>query len=114
MITAQGVFNVLLAAWLYVEYANNLFMREYLSQFWAANSSALLAVMAAGVIAAGSITALVKRGQITLGLASKLQTAVQSPSELASLDVCHFCNVPLRAVSENRFQCRNCKRYFKK
>jgi hypothetical protein len=118
IVTGQSLVNVTLAAWLYVEYAHNRFGQEYLSSFLTTNLLPIsVAIVLAVGIPGGAYLALSKR--IWVGGTSLVSSSLSladsvSPSKLEVLDHCPVCNVPLKALSENRFQCRNCHRYFKK
>ena len=110
--------NILLATWLYNEYVHNRFMQDYLASTFSTMSFALpVGLLAVAAIAGGSFTAYSRRHHISTGLATpglKTEMFVGSEEKLAILDTCPFCSVPLKNISENRFQCRKCRRYFKK
>ena len=117
MVAGQSLVNVLLAVWLYVEYAHNRFGQEYLSSFWASHVPTIsLAVVLAGGIAGGSYLALSRKVWAGASLVSTEMSArgAAAQAKLEVLDQCPVCNVPLKGLSENRFQCRKCHRYFKK
>jgi len=117
VVAGQSLVNVFLASWLFSEYAHNPFMQQYLSNFWAANTFMISsAVVLAGVIAGGSYLALSKRtNQMSSGASQELSaTTPGRPAGLTALDTCPVCELPLKALSENRFQCKKCRRYFKK
>jgi hypothetical protein len=118
VIGVQSILNIFLAAWLYNEYLHNRFMQDYLSSTFSSISVALpVGLLASAAIAGGSFTAYSRRHQITTGPATpslKSGTFVGSEKKLAILDTCPFCNVSLKNISENRLQCRKCRRYFKK
>jgi hypothetical protein len=114
----QSLLNIFLAAWLYNEYVHNRFMQDYLaSAFSSVNIAVPIGLLASAAIAGGSFTAYSRRHQVSIGNGShplKAGVLVGSEGTLAVLDTCPFCSVPLKNISENRFQCRKCRRYFKK
>ncbi|HEV2119620.1 MAG TPA: hypothetical protein VGS11_05900 [Candidatus Bathyarchaeia archaeon] len=118
VIGAQSVLNIFLAGWLYNEYVHNRFMQDYLSSTFSPTSLALpVGLVAVAAVAGGSLTAYSRRhhistGRISLGLKTEMLAGTEE--KLALLDTCPFCSVPLKNISENRFQCRKCRRYFKK
>ena len=118
VIGAQSVLNIFLADWLYNEYVHNRFMQDYLANTFSFASIALpVGLLASAAIAGGSFTVYSRRHQSAIGRASlglKTEVLVGSDEKLAILDTCPFCSVPLKNISENRFQCRKCRRYFKK
>lgn len=116
LVMSQSLLNVFLASWLINEYVHNLFLQQYLSSFWAANTYTLSAGLGLGLIVAGGYYLVVLRRR-DLSMASHvIGSAItdSSSSQVTALDVCPICNVPLKALSEYRFQCRKCRRYFKK
>ncbi len=117
-IAVQSILNIFLAAWLYNEYVHNRFMQDYLaSAFSSVNIAVPLGLLASAAIAGGSFTAYSRRHQVSIGKGShRLKAEVLAGPEgtMAVLDTCPFCSVPLKNISENRFQCRKCRRYFKK
>ena len=118
VIGAQSALNIVLAIWLYNEYVHNRFMQDYLASTFSSMSFALpVGLLASAAVAGGSLTAYSRRHQITTGhIAPGLKTEAfaGSADKLATLDTCPFCSIPLKNISENRFQCRKCRRYFKK
>jgi len=114
----QSILNIFLAAWLYNEYVHNRFMQDYLTNTFSSVSIAVpIGLLASAAIAGGSFTAYSRRHQVSIGKGSNpLKAAVLAGSDgtLAVLDTCPFCSLPLKNISENRFQCRKCRRYFKK
>jgi hypothetical protein len=114
----QSILNVFLAVWLYNEYVHNRFMQDYLASAFSSISIAVpIGLLASAAIVGGSFTAYSRRHQAGLGKGShllKAEVLVGSEGTLAVLDTCPFCSVPLKNISENRFQCRKCRRYFKK
>ncbi|OLD10355.1 MAG: hypothetical protein AUI93_07425 [Crenarchaeota archaeon 13_1_40CM_3_52_10] len=118
VIGTQSVLNILLASWLFNEYVHNRFMQDYIASTFSSAGLALpLGLLASAAIVGGSFTAYSRRHQSATGRPSLgLKTEALSGSEetLAILDTCPFCSLPLKTISENRFQCRKCRRYFKK
>ena len=118
VIGAQSALNIFLGIWLYNEYVHNRFMQDYLASESSTVSFVLpVGLIASAAIAGGSFTAYSRRHHITTGHLSpglKSEAFAGSAEKLAVLDACPFCSVPLRNISENRFQCRKCRRYFKK
>ena len=114
----QSILNVFLATWLYNEYIHNRFMQDYLaSTFSSVGIAVPIGLLASAAIAGGSFMAYSRRQQASIGNGLRpLKVGVLEGSEgtLAVLDTCPFCSVPLKDISENRFQCRKCRRYFKK
>jgi hypothetical protein len=114
----QSILNIFLAAWLYNEYVHNRFMQDYLANTFSSVGIAVpIGLLASAAIAGGSFTAYSRRHQASIGNAShrlKAEVLAGSEGNLAVLDTCPFCSVPLKNISENRFQCRKCRRYFKK
>ncbi len=117
-IYAQSVVNVLLALWLYDEYVHNVFMQQYLSNLWGSIGT-LVAVgaLVTAILAVGLILYTRKMGISLSNSAVEVMKGAQANGEQATLktmDTCPFCNSQLRSLSNERFQCRKCKRYFKK
>jgi len=114
----QSILNIFLAAWLFNEYVHNRFMQDYLaSTFSSVGIAVPIGLLASAAIAGGSFTAYSRRHQLSIGKGSnplKAEVLAGSEGSLAVLDTCPFCSVPLKNISENRFQCRKCRRYFKK
>jgi hypothetical protein len=114
----QSILNIFLAAWLYNEYVHNKFMQDYLAYTFSSISIAVpIGLLASAAIAGGSFTAYSRRHQVSIGKRShplKAEILAGSEGTLAVPDTCPFCSVPLKNISENRFQCRKCRRYFKK
>lgn len=107
--------NVLLASWLYTEYLNNRFLRQYLDSFWASNGLVVSAGLAGVAIAGGTFVFFSKRSWPGfLAAPSAAMSEADTVPRVTPLDVCPHCDVELKSVSENRFQCRQCKRFFKK
>jgi hypothetical protein len=118
VIGAQSALNLFLASSLYNEYVHNRFMQDYLASTFSSMSSALpIGLVVSAAIAGGSFTAYSRRHHASIGrrsLGLKTEMIAGSEEKLAILDTCPFCSVPLKNISENRFQCRKCRRYFKK
>jgi hypothetical protein len=118
VIGAQSVLNIVLASWLYNEYVHNRFMQDYLASTLSSMGFALpVGLLASAVIVGGSFTAYSRRHQSATGRPSRgpeTEMFAGSEEKLAILDTCPFCSVPLKNISDNRFQCRKCRRYFKK
>jgi hypothetical protein len=109
LVVAQLVINVSLALWLYNEYVHNPFMQDYVSTTW----SAVWPIVAISVgFGAGAFGAYRWR-QNSLETGTSNRVGIEVGANLTTLDICPFCNVPLKALSEERLQCRNCRRYFK-
>jgi len=70
--------------------------------------------VAAGILVGvvGSLTAY-NRGHLRRLIKVPSQSIAQGAANLATIDVCPFCDLPLKTISEGRLQCRNCRRYFK-
>jgi len=116
MLVIQSAANLLLAVWLYLEYTHNPFMQTYVSNVWATIWPEITIGISAATVSV-VILALHGRRQseslaVRLGSKSKLED-LEEPGNLARLDMCPFCETPLRPISEGRLQCRKCRRYFK-
>lgn len=117
LVGAQLLVNVFLALWLFNEYLHNQYMQEYLAKFWLTSTPAFsIALAAAGLIAGGSYLAFSRRRSFVEPAEPRGSPVGESVSSsgLVTLDVCPYCNVALKTLSENRFQCRKCRRYFRK
>jgi hypothetical protein len=114
----QSILNIFLATWLYNEYIHNKFMQDYLANTFSSVSIAVpIGLLASAAIAGGSFTVYSRRHQVGIGNGSrppKAEVLAGSEGTIAVSDTCPFCSVPLKNISENRFQCRKCRRYFKK
>jgi hypothetical protein len=114
LLVIQSVANLLLAFWLYLEYTHNPFMQAYVSNVWAS----IWPEIAAGIstIIAGIVVFAFYRtrqaNSLVGSVPSKLED-LEGASNLAKLDVCPFCEISLKPISEGRLQCRKCRRYFK-
>jgi hypothetical protein len=74
-------------------------------------------LLAFAAFVGGSFTVYSRRHHTSTGRATpdlKTEMFAGSEEKLAILGTCPFCSVPLKNISENRFQCRKCRRYFKK
>jgi hypothetical protein len=114
---AQTAVNFLLAVWLYDEYLHNVFMQQYLSNLWMSIGTLVtVGVLSAAILVAGLIFYTRRIGFSLSNSAVEAVKGVQVTSEqaLKTMDTCPFCNSQLRSLSNERFQCRKCKRYFKK
>jgi hypothetical protein len=118
LVGAQSVVNIFLAGSLYNEYVHNRFMQDYLASALSATNFALpVGLLASAAIAGSSLTVYTKRHRTSIGHGSfglKTEMFAGSEEKLAILDTCPFCNLPLKNLSDTRFQCRKCRRYFKK
>ena len=112
------MLNVLLAVSLLNEYLHNKFMQDYLANTFSSTSLVLpVGLVAAAAVAGGSYTVYSRRTRDSVtheseGLAT--ENSLGPEKKLSVMDTCPFCNVTLKNISENRFQCRKCRRYFKK
>ena len=117
-IGAQSVVNVLLAVSLLNEYLHNRFMQDYLANSFSSTSFFLpVGLVAAVAVAGGSYTFYSRRTHTAMTNESAESAIEESPVAEKKLPVrgtCPFCNVSLKTISENRFQCRKCHRYFRK
>ena len=117
-IGAQSVVNVLLAVSLLNEYLHNRFMQDYLANTFLGYTFMLPAgLIAAIAVAGGSYTVYSRRSQTSMSQETIDVPKEESPGSAKKLPVtgiCPFCNVSLKIISENRFQCRKCHRYFRK
>jgi len=118
VIGTQSALNILLALWLVNEYVHNKFMQDYLANSLSpANLALPIGLVAAAAIAGGSFTVYTRRQRNAMeskSLGNETDNLGESKGKLAVLDKCPFCNLPLKNISDNRFQCRKCCRYFKK
>ena len=117
-IYAQSVVNVLLALWLYDEYIHNVFMQQYLSNLWGTigtivSVGTLVAVILVVALVLYSKKIGISRPNSNVEPVKGVQ-ATGEQSTLKTMDSCPFCDSQLRSLSNERFQCRKCKRYFKK
>ena len=116
LLLIQSSVNVLLVVWLYLEYTHNPFMQAYVSNVWASvwpeiTASISVVILAVVVFAFYRMR---RSNSLSGNLGSKPMTeSLEGASNLAKLDVCPFCETPLRLISEGRLQCRKCRRYFK-
>ncbi len=116
LLMIQSAANLLLAVWLYLEYTHNPFMQAYVSNAWASVWPEITIGMSAVIVAAVILAFYGRRHSQSLparlGSKSELED-LEEPRNLARLDMCPFCETPLRPISEGRLQCRKCRRYFK-
>ncbi len=112
LVGAQLVVNVTLALWLYNEYLHNPFMQTYMSSVWPVIWPEV--TVAAGILVGvvGSLAAY-NKGHLRRLIKVTPRSIAQGAANLATIDVCPFCDMPLKTISEGRLQCRNCRRYFK-
>ena len=116
LVVAQLVLNVSLGAWLYNEYIHNRYMQLYLTGLWSAvwPETALAFGIAIGAI--GTLT-MYRRGHLNTIIKTPTDMigaqAIGASANLATIDMCPFCDAPLKTISEGRLQCRSCRRYFK-
>jgi len=116
LLVIQSAANLLLALWLYLEYTHNPFMQSYVSSVWATIWPEIAISISAAIIATVMLAFYGKRhGESLTGrLSSKpMLEDIEGSSSLARLDMCPFCETPLKPISEGRLQCRKCRRYFK-
>jgi len=116
LLVIQSAANLLLALWLYLEYTHNPFMQSYVSSIWATIWPEIAFGITAAIIAAVMLVFYGKRHSesLTDRLSSKpMLEDIEGSSSLARLDMCPFCETPLKPISEGRLQCRKCRRYFK-
>jgi hypothetical protein len=111
LIIAQLVVNVSLAVWLYNEYVHNPFMQDYLSNTWSAIWPVVTIVGLVAIGAGGFGAYRWRQDSVVTGKSSGV--GMEVGANLTTLDICPFCDVPLKTISEGRLQCRNCRRYFK-
>ena len=117
-IGAQSVVNVLLAVSLLNEYLHNRFMQDYLANTFPGYTFILpVGLIAAVAVAGGSYTVYSRRSQNMMSQEKNeipTEESLGSAKKLPVTGMCPFCNVSLKIISENRFQCRKCHRYFRK
>lgn len=111
LIVAQSILNIALALWLYNEYIHNPFMQSYLSTAWSAIWPEVTIAISAATATLLAIA--YQRGVFSRTANSTLAQGVETADNLATIDVCPFCDTPLKTIREGRLQCRNCRRYFK-
>ncbi len=117
VIGVQSIANVLLAFWLYMEYLHNPFMQEYVSNVWSTIGPSVIVGISATIMGGASLAFYIRKHPLSFTSESNPGEAtdeVGNGGGLAPLDTCPFCNTPLKLLSEGRFQCRKCRRYFKK
>lgn len=116
LFACQLVVNVSLVLWLYDEYLHNPFMQIYVSNVWSAIWPEV--VLAVGVVAgSGAVLGAYRRGALPMSSKEPSPLGAIQPvgtaGGLSTLDICPFCESPLKSISEGRLQCRTCRRYFK-
>jgi hypothetical protein len=116
LLMIQSAANLLLAVWLYLEYTHNPFMQTYVSNVWATIWPGVTIGVSAAIVAVVIFAFYGRRHPeplaVRMGSKSGLEE-IEGSNNLAKLDVCPFCEIPLRPISEGRLQCRKCRRYFK-
>ena len=115
LLVVQSAANLLLAAWLYLEYTHNPFMQTYVSNAWATVWPEVTIGVSVAIVAVIILAFYGRRHSelaAQIGSRSRLED-IEGSNNLARLDVCPFCETPLRPISEGRLQCRKCRRYFK-
>ena len=116
LLVVQTAANLLLAVWLYLEYTHNPFMQTYVSNVWATIWPEVTISVSVAIVAVVILAFYESRRSEPLaariGSKSRLED-IEGSNNLAKLDVCPFCETPLRPISEGRLQCRKCRRYFK-
>lgn len=116
LVAAQLVLNVSLGGWLYNEYIHNRYMQLYMAGLWSEvwPETALALGIAIGAI--GTLT-MYRRGHLNMIVKTPADLVgaqgIGSSANLATIDMCPFCDTPLKTISEGRLQCRSCRRYFK-
>jgi len=116
LLLVQSAANLLLAVWLYLEYTHNPFMQAYVSKVWATIWPEVTVGLSTAIVAVLVLAFYRRRNSesLTGRLASKsILEGFEGSSNLARLDMCPFCETPLKPISEGRLQCRKCRRYFK-
>ena len=116
LVAGQTILNASLAVWLYMEYLHNPFMQEYLGNLWSSIwPEVTIAVLVVGAVMMFLLLYLKKHGLAFIDSSVRATAGMGEPAgSLAPIDVCPFCNIPLKVLSQDRFQCRQCRRYFKK
>lgn len=116
LFASQLIVNVSLALWLYNEYLHNPFMQIYLSDVWSAIWPEVVLGVGAVAGSAGMFAAH-RRGVLPISVREPGPMGAIQPvgttGNLSTLDICPFCELPLKTISEGRLQCRSCRRYFK-
>lgn len=116
LLLVQSAANLLLAAWLYLEYTHNPFMQTYVSNVWATIWPEVTIGVSVAIVVVIIFAFYGRRHSeppaARIGSKSRLYD-IEGSNNLAKLDVCPFCETPLRPISEGRLQCRKCRRYFK-
>ncbi len=116
LLVIQSAANLLLAVWLYLEYTHNPFMQAYVSNVWASiwpEMTAGISVVIVGVVIFAFYRTRQSNSLAESHGSKRLLEDIEGTSNLARLDACPFCEIPLKPISEGRLQCRKCRRYFK-
>ncbi len=116
LLVVQSAANLLLAVWLYLEYTHNPFMQTYVSNVWATIWPEVTISVSVAIVAVVILAFYERRrsGPLAARIGSKSRSEdIEGSNNLAKLDVCPFCETPLKPISEGRLQCRKCRRYFK-
>lgn len=108
---AQLVVNIGLALWLYNEYTHNPFMQTYVSSTWSGIWPVVAVVVVVAIGTASFLGYRWRQGESLTGKSSAI--GLEAGAYLSTIDICPFCNVPLKTLAEGRLQCRSCRRYFK-
>jgi hypothetical protein len=116
LLLVQSAANLLLAVWLYLEYTHNPFMQAYVSNVWGTIWPEVTVGLSIAIVAV--LVLAFYRGRNSESLTGRLGSkpileGLEGSSNLARLDMCPFCETPLKPISEGRLQCRKCRRYFK-
>lgn len=123
VIIGQSVVIAFLGFWMLEEYANNIYLQDYVSNFWASDWWVVPMVVAAVAAISGVVyyagigrTSATEEDGVKSGkvLGKVAQQEMVTSGGVVVMDVCPFCNVPLRVVGEDRYHCRKCRRYFKR
>src|SRR5438093_12770257 len=106
LVGARLIVNVPVALWLYNDYLSNPFMQAYMSSVWSVIWPEV--TVAAGILVgvAGSLAAY-NRGHLRRLIKVPPQGMAQGAPNLAAFDVCPFCTLPLKTISEGVLKYRN-------
>ena len=93
-------------------------MQDYLANTFPGYTFILpTGLLVAVAVAGGSYTVYSRRSQ---NMMSQEKSEMPKEESMGSAKIrpvtgtCPFCNISLKIISENRFQCRKCHRYFRK
>ena len=89
-------------------------MQAYVSNVWASTWPEIVAGLSTIIV--GIVVFAFYRTRQANSLAGSVRSKLEDlegASNLAKLDVCPFCEISLKPISEGRLQCRKCRRYFK-